>query len=81
MSANAIGSRPTGKSVGAAGVGLVVTLVTFVLVFVAFLIAPLLLLALAFVAYLVMRPRQARRDGPGADDGPASLTGFGAGAR
>jgi hypothetical protein len=60
MSVNAFGSRPAGKSVGAAGVGLVVTLAIFVVVFVAFLIAPLILLG---------------------HDGPASPTGFGAGAR
>ena len=83
MTVNAFGSRPTGKSVGAAGVGLLVTLVIFVVVFVAFLVAPLLLLGAAFLAYLVMRPRQARHDGPGAgeESGPASPTGFGAGAR
>lgn len=83
MSVNAFSSRPAGKSIGAAGVGLLVTLLIFVLVFISFLIAPLLVLALAFVAYLVMRPRQSRRDPVTADngEGPVEPSGFGAGAR
>ncbi len=82
MSVNAFGSQPMGKSVGAAGVGMIVTLAIFVVVFVAFLIAPLIVLALAFLAYLVMRPRQTRAGAPGEDaDAGSSPTGFGAGTR
>lgn len=81
MSINAFSSRPAGKSVGAAGVGLIVTLAIFVVVFVAFLIAPLLLLAVAFLAYLVMRPRQARTEVAQSGDSPATPGGFGAGTR
>lgn len=83
MSVNAFSSRPAGKSIGAAGVGLLTTLLIFVVVFVAFLIAPLLLLALALVAYFVMRPRQSRPERTTFDngDGPVEPSGFGAGAR
>ena len=80
MSINAFSSRPVGKSVGAAGVGIIVTLAIFVVVFVAFLIAPLLLLGVAFLAYLVMRPRPARTDVVQPGD-PAAPGGFGAGTR
>lgn len=81
MSVNAFSSRPAGKSVGAAGVGLIVTLAIFVVVFVAFLIAPLILLGLAFIAYLVMRPRQQRNEAAEPADASTSPGGFGAGAR
>jgi len=80
MSINAFSSRPAGKSVGAAGVGLIVTLAIFVVVFVAFLIAPLILLAVAFLAYLVMRPRPARTEVVQSADSPTP-GGFGAGTR
>lgn len=82
MSVQTSASRPAGKSVGAAGVGLVVTLAIFVLVFLAFLIAPLLALGVAFLAYTVMRPRANRTQssGPGAAPGQ-SAHGFGAGAQ
>lgn len=84
MSVSALSSRRADKSIGAAVVGLVGTLLIFVLVFVAFLIAPLMLLAVAYVAYLVMRPRQPRpARGPTADHGdvPVEPSSFGAGAR
>lgn len=84
MSVSALSSRRADKSIGAAVVGLVGTLLIFVLVFVAFLIAPLMLLAIAYVAYLVMRPRQPRpARGPTADHGdvPVEPSSFGAGAR
>lgn len=80
MSINAFSSRPVGKSVGAAGVGIIVTLAIFVIVFVAFLIAPLILLGVAFLAYLVMRPRQGRTEVVQPGD-PAAPGGFGAGTR
>ena len=79
MSVNVFNSRPAGKSVGAAGVGLIVTLAIFVVVFVAFLIAPLLLLGVAFLAYLVMRPRPARTEVAESPDAPPAAGGFGAG--
>lgn len=74
----------TGRtSVGAGVLGLVVTLVVFAVVFVGFLIAPLVALGLAFLAYLVMRPRH-RSAAPGGDSEPGGLvvrspSGFGAG--
>ncbi len=81
MTINAFSSRPAGKSVGAAGVGLIVTLAIFVVVFVAFLIAPLVLLGVAFLAYLVMRPRQARTEVVRDGDSSIAPGGFGAGTR
>lgn len=82
MSVQTSASRPAGKSVGAATVGLVVTLLVFVGVFLAFLIAPLVLLGLALVGYLVMRPRADKPSstGPGASSG-VSNHGFGAGTQ
>ena len=81
MSVQTTTSRPAGKSVGAAAVGLVVTLVVFVVVFVAFLIAPLAVLVLAYLAYVVMRPRAGRTttSGPSSRTGPAAQS-FGSGA-
>lgn len=81
MSVNTFSARPARKSVGAAGVGLLVTLAIFVVVFVAFLIAPLILLGVAFLAYLVMRPRQARTELVQSGDAPAAPGGFGTGTR
>lgn len=82
MSVQTSASRPAGKSVGAATVGLVVTLVIFVGVFLAFLIAPLILLGVAFLAYMIMRPRADRTQasGPAGTSG-VSNHGFGAGAQ
>ena len=71
MSVQTSASRPAGKSVGAATVGLVVTLLIFVGVFLAFLIAPLLLLGVAFLGYLIMRPRSDQHQ----SSGPASAAG------
>ena len=81
MSVQTTTSRPAGKSVGAATVGLVVSLVVFVVVFVAFLIAPLAVLLLAYLAYVVMRPRAARSTsaGPATPAGSAAQN-FGSGA-
>ena len=82
MSVQTSASRPAGKSVGAATVGLVVTLIIFVGVFLAFLIAPLILLGVAFVGYMIMRPRadRATSSGPAASSG-VSNHGFGAGTQ
>lgn len=80
MSVQITASRPAGKSVGAAGLGIVLTLLIFVVSFVAFLIAPLLLLLVAFVAYTALRPRD-EKSGSGSA-GPASTAhGFGAGTQ
>ena len=82
MSVQTSASRPAGKSVGAATVGLVVTLIIFVGVFLAFLIAPLILLGVALVGYMIMRPRadKTTSSGPGASSG-VSNHGFGAGTQ
>ncbi|GAB2873312.1 hypothetical protein [Nocardioides pacificus] len=70
-------------SVGAGVLGLVVTLVIFTVVFVGFLIAPLVVLGLAFLAYLLMRPRQRSTSRRESDPGGLvvrSPGGFGSGA-
>lgn len=90
MSVQASPSRPAAKSIGAAFVDILLTLVIFVLAFLAFLIAPLLALAVAYLAYAVMRPRNKKKaqqsaalGGGGAAGGtgnrPVAAHGFGAG--
>lgn len=81
MSVQASPSRPATKSVGAAFVDLVLTLVILVVVFLTFLIAPLVALAVAYLGYTVLRPRanRPRTTGPGQPDKAAH--GFGAGTR
>ena len=69
MSVQPSAARPTSTSVGAAVLGLVLTLAAFVLTFLAFVTVPLLLFAVALVAYLVLRPRGGR-----AGTGSASST-------
>jgi phosphate/sulfate permease len=93
MSVQLPASRRSSRSVGAAGVGLLVTLVIFVGVFVTFLVAPLVALLVAYLGYTVMKPRAARpAPAPAAGDGDpdqpdhaarADLPahGFGAGTR
>jgi hypothetical protein len=81
MSVPATPSRPTSKSVGAAGVGLIVTLAIFVVVFLTFLIAPLVALLLAFLGYTVMRSRGSRSQSTGPEQPPPAAHGFGAGAQ
>lgn len=95
MSVQLPASRRSSKSVGAAGVGLLVTLVIFVGVFVTFLVAPLVALLVAYLGYTVMKPRAARpapAAAAGDDDGDADRPdhaaradlpahGFGAGTR
>lgn len=84
MAIQGAASRPAGKSVGAAAVGTVLTLVIFVLVFIGFLIAPLALLLVAFLVWTVMKTRLGSGgDAPatgGASDA-SSAHGFGGGAR
>lgn len=68
MSMQASPSRPAAKSVGAAFVDIVLTLVILVVVLLSFLIAPLLALAVAYLVYAALRPRGRKR----ADAGPAA---------
>lgn len=78
MTVQAAASRPAGKSAGAARLGALVQLVVFVVVVVAFLVVPLVALALAFLVYTVIRGRgEAKRP---AADAPRT-SGFGSGAQ
>ncbi|WP_460832085.1 hypothetical protein [Nocardioides hungaricus] len=82
-------SRPAAKSTGAAFVDILLTLAILVVSFLAFLIAPLLALAVAYLIYAVMRPRNKKKaqqaaalggGGGGTPAGrPAAAHGFGAG--
>lgn len=84
MTVQTTASRTGGKSVGAAALGAALTLAIFVLVFVSFLIAPLALLLLAFLAWTVMKPRQDSASGPapaGGSDAAPAADGFGTGVR
>lgn len=77
-------ARTAGRSVGSAVLGVVLTLAVFVAVFVSFLLAPLALLLVAFLAWTVMKPRQgSSSEAPAAGASAATPTvhGFGAGAR
>lgn len=82
MTINAFGARPAGKSVASAFFGILGTLAIFVVSFTFFVISPFLLMIVAYVLYLVMRPRPTRKDDAGApgEGGAQSATGFGAGA-
>jgi hypothetical protein len=78
MSVHASASRPATKSIGAAFVDILLTLAILVVVILAFLIAPLIALGVAYLAYAVLRPRARKRSStPAGLNGPA--TGFGAG--
>jgi phage shock protein PspC (stress-responsive transcriptional regulator) len=82
MSVHASPSRPAAKSIGAAFVDIMLTLVILVVVLLAFLIAPLVALAVAYLAYAVMRPRGKKKAAAasGGSAGPAAAShGFGAG--
>ncbi|MFC7496527.1 MULTISPECIES: hypothetical protein [unclassified Nocardioides] len=73
-------ARPQRLSTGAGVVRVLVTLVLFLVVFIAFLLAPLIALGIGFLVYLVWRSRGAR---PGRSTGataPKAASGFGAGA-
>lgn len=77
-------ARPRGKGVGSAALGVLLTLVVFVIVFVGFLLAPLALLLVAFLVWTVMKARSGGEGGHSAgaeDGGKAAATGFGSGAR
>lgn len=88
MSVQSSMPRPATKSIGAAFVDILLTLGILVVTFLAFLIAPLLVLAVAYLAYVVLRPRSRKKSsaapagsggGPGSTP-PVSAHGFGAGA-
>ncbi|MGB0102296.1 MAG: hypothetical protein WBP61_18600 [Nocardioides sp.] len=49
------------KSIGAAFVDILLTLVILVVVLLAFLIAPILALAIAYLVYVALRPRHKKR--------------------
>ena len=84
MSVQASPSRPASKSIGAAVVDIILTLAILVVVFLSFLIAPLLALAVAYLVYAVMRPRSKKKAAPATTAGghpaqPVNPHGFGAG--
>lgn len=88
MSVQASPSRPAAKSIGAAFVDILLTLAILVVSFLAFLIAPLLALAVAYLIYVAMRPRNKKKAQQAALGGgggtvpagrPAAAHGFGAG--
>ncbi|MEP9362298.1 hypothetical protein ABLE68_04970 [Nocardioides sp. CN2-186] len=82
MTIQANSPRPQRTSAAAAMLRVIVTLAMFLIVFITFLIAPLVALGLAFLVYLVARSRGSRsRPVDGVATTPqASATGFGAGA-
>lgn len=69
MSVQASSPRRATKSIGAAFIELLITLVICIAVLLAFLIAPLIALGLAYLAYLVWRGRGTKKTvapaGPG----------------
>lgn len=83
MSVQTSAARSAGGSAGAATAGLLTAsgaLLVFVAVFLAFLLAPLLLLGVAVVGYLLARLRTSL-PAAGAPDPSVSHHGFGAGAQ
>lgn len=70
MSVQPSAARPTATPVGVAVLGLLLTLAVFVVAVLAFVTVPLLLFAVALVAYLLLRPRGGRR--PGTATGPGT---------
>lgn len=84
MAVQVSAARPGSKSVGAAAVGIVVTLLVFVAVFIGFLLAPLLVLLLAFLGWSAARARGDRGSAPAPAahvDDEAAAHGFGTGTR
>jgi F0F1-type ATP synthase assembly protein I len=77
-----ITARPQSMSTGAAFFRVIVTLLMFIVVFITFLIAPLVALGIGFLVYLVWRSRGARpaRSSDAGAAGTQSAGGFGAGA-
>jgi hypothetical protein len=75
-------SRPAAKSIGAAFVDILLTLVILVVALLTFLIAPLVALGVAYLAYALMRPRGKKKAAAAAGSQPGTATsshGFGAG--
>lgn len=85
MTVHVTSPRRAGKSAGAAIGGALLTLGMFVALFLSFLIAPLLLLGVAYLAYLALRPKagasRTPAGAPGTPAATASAHGFGSGAR
>ncbi|WP_460810719.1 hypothetical protein [Nocardioides salsibiostraticola] len=82
MSVQTTASRPAVKSAGAGAVGVVVTLVGFVTIFLSFVIAPLLVLTAAFLVFAMLRPRQDKSEQSGTTTTPGRVAyGFGAGTQ
>ena len=87
MSVQASSSRSAAKSIGSAFVQLLITLVFCTVVMLAFLLAPLAALGVAYLAFLMWRPRSKRSAAPAAPGepqlqqrSPGVAHGFGAGA-
>lgn len=81
MTLQATSPRPQSMSAGAAILRVIVTLLMFLVVFIAFLIAPLIALGIGFLCYLVWRSRGARASSGGTGSRQQkSVSGFGAGA-
>jgi hypothetical protein len=83
MSVQASSSRSATKSIGAAFVDLLITLLVFIVMLLTFLIAPLVALALGYLAFVVWKPRAKGASraaaGPGDRHRPGAAHGFGAG--
>lgn len=77
MTMQATAPRPRSMSAGTAMLRVIITLAMFLVVFIAFLIAPLIALGLGYLVYLVWHSRGSR---PSSGGGNQSATGFGAGA-
>lgn len=74
-------ARPQRMSTGAAAFRVIVTLAMFLIVFITFLIAPLVALGLGYLVYVVWRSRGARPRPAGQTGSTAqAASGFGAGA-
>lgn len=82
MTVHAGSARPQRMSIGTATLRVFVTLALFLLIFIPFLIAPLLLLGVGYLVYVVWRSRGSRPRSSSSEPGtPASpsASGFGAG--
>jgi threonine/homoserine/homoserine lactone efflux protein len=81
MTVQAGSARPQRMSIGAATLRVFVTLGLFLLVFIPFLIAPLLLLGAGYLVYAVWGSRESKPTRSSDPGTPApSASGFGAGA-
>jgi len=83
MTLQATSPQAQNMSAGGAALRVIVTLLMFLVVFLSFLIAPLIALGIGFLCYVVWRSRGSRpaSAGPGAGSGQQKpVSGFGAGA-